>query len=34
MKVNRKDYHNDFAITSQKKGWNREFHAMLKYEIF
>ncbi|MHB9028041.1 MAG: hypothetical protein ACYC9O_04690 [Candidatus Latescibacterota bacterium] len=34
MKVNRKDYHNDFAITSQKRGWNREFHAMLRYEIF
>jgi hypothetical protein len=34
MKVNRKDYDNDFAVTSRKKGWNREVHAMLKYEIF
>lgn len=34
LKVNRKDSHNDFAATNPKRGWNREFHAMLKYEIF
>ncbi len=34
MKLNRSDYHNDFEITSPKKGWNREFHAMMNYEIF
>jgi len=33
MKINRKDFHNDFAVSGQKRGWNREFHAMLKYEI-
>lgn len=33
MKINRKDYHNDFTVSGQKRGWNREFHAMLKYEI-
>ncbi len=34
MKFNRRDYHNDFEISSQKKGWNREFHLMVNYEIF
>ena len=33
LKVNRKDYHNDFEISSQQKGWNREIHAMINYEI-
>ncbi len=34
LKVNRRDINNDFAATNPKRGWNREFHAMLKYEIF
>ncbi len=34
MKFNRKDYHNDYDTTSRKHGWNREFHAMVNYEIF
>ncbi|MBN1292045.1 MAG: hypothetical protein JXB48_09430 [Candidatus Latescibacteria bacterium] len=34
MKINRRDYHNDFEISSQKKGWNRELHALINYEIF
>jgi len=34
LKTNRRDYHNDFEISSQKKGWNREFHVMINYEIF
>jgi len=33
-KFNRRDYHNDYEISSQTKGWNREFHLMLNYEIF
>lgn len=33
-KINRTDYDNDFQITSGNKGWNREFHALVNYEIF